>query len=244
MSNALLSDAVPVLITRPEPQASRLAAALAASGLPVRPVVSPLMQTRFLSPPLPPGPHAGVILTSEAGAEAAGRLKSAGLDLPGTSHCVGATTADAARAAGFLVATLAPTAEDLTPLLLTVPGPLLYLHGREVSVPLDVVLTKAGQPTQAATVYEQNAMPLSEQALTLLKSADPLILPVFSARSARLFANACPGPVTARIWPVCISAKAAAALPPALVKRAVVAASPDGAALISAIGRVVMTLSP
>jgi uroporphyrinogen-III synthase len=233
-----VANPVSVLITRPAPQGERLAADLAARwGDKVRIALSPLMATVVLAPDLPPGPFSGVILTSEAGAQAAGRFPG----LPKLCHCVGPRTADAARAAGFEVATMAPTAAELTARLLDKDsGPLLYLHGRDVSNRIDQRLRDAGRHAEAAVVYDQQAVPLSAEAHRLLGEGGPVVVPFYSARSVRLLVAQAPD--GAAIWPCAISGQVAEALPDELRRRCVVAATPDGAGLMSAIGRVISSL--
>jgi uroporphyrinogen-III synthase len=229
---------VSVLITRPLPQGERLGAELQALwGERIQVTLSPLMAAVFLTPDLPPGPFAGVVLTSEAGAQAAGRMPG----LPRLCHCVGVRTADAARAAGFEVANVVPTAADLTERLLSVDiGPLLYLHGRDVSKRIDQSLADAGRRAEAVVVYDQQPAPLTAEARRLLNAGVPVVVPFYSARSVRLLVAQVPD--SAAIWPCVISGQVADALPDELRKRCVMAATPDGAGMLSAIGRVISSL--
>ena len=227
-----------MLITRPRPQADRLAAALRAEGAGV--LVSPLMRPVFPPVALPKGDFATVILTSEAGAMAAARLQG----LPRHALCVGERTAEVARAGGFDARSLGSTAAEMLPALAAEPGPFLYLRGREASVDVAAALQARGQRAASAVVYAQEQVPLSAEALDLLKNAGTVTIPLYSARSARLFVAACPADMAAALRPVVIAPPVLEALPQALRVGAVVADRPDGPAMQAAILRVIRSLAP
>ena len=228
-----------VLVTRPQPQAGRLAQDLRTQG--IRVVVSPLMRAVFPPVDLPEGPFAAVILTSEAGATAAGRLR--GL-LPGRALCVGERTAEVARAGGFDAHSLGLTAAEMLPALAAEQGPFLYLRGREASVDVAAALMARGQQAASAVVYAQEPAALSDDALALLQGAAPVAIPLYSARSARLFLAACPADGTAELLPVAIAPPVLEALPRALRARAVLAERPDGPSMQAVILRVIRSLAP
>jgi uroporphyrinogen-III synthase len=228
-----------VLITRPEPQAGRLAQSLSAQG--VRTVVSPLMRVGYPAVELPEGAFAAVILTSEAGALAARRLRG---QVPDLAYCVGKRTADQARAGGFTVKATAATAEDLLAHLTDAPGPLLYLRGREVSSDLAAVLAARGQEASSVVIYAQNAAPLSGEAVDVLRRQGRVIVPLYSARSARLFVAQVPEDANASLQVCAIAAPVVSALPAAWQSRATVAAHPDGHAMMAAILRAIQTFLP
>ena len=237
-------SAVAVLITRPQPQADRLAKALRV-GMPqeVSIVVSPLMQMKVLAVDLPKGPYGAVILTSEAGAMAAAGLRA---DLPDLVHCVGPRTAGAAQAAGFAIGEVAPTAAELLPRLMAIghAGRMIYLHGRNVSVRLDQALDKAGIGADALAVYAQERGRLSAVAIDLLMAKTAVLVPLYSRRSAELFFAECPADTMAEIWPCVIAPGVLAAVPERHLKRALVADTPDGAAMATAIRRGLTGLLP
>ena len=228
-----------MLITRPQPQAGRLAQDLQAQGL--RVVVSPLMRPVFPPITLPDGPFAAVILTSEAGATAAGRLRSL---LPGRALCVGERTAEVARAGGFDARSLGMTAAEMLPALAAEQGPFLYLRGREASVDVAAALMARGQQAASAVVYAQEPAALSAEALALLRGAGPVAIPLYSARSARLFLAVCSPDRRADLLPVVIAPPVLEALPEALRTRAVLAEQPDGPSMQAAILRVIRSLAP
>lgn len=228
----------PLLNTRPEPQASRFARELAETfGAAVRVVATPLMRTEFLPLAPPEGRFAALVLTSETGAEAAGRLRDAGAVLPGLAWCVGDRTADAAAARGFSAISAGGDAGDLLRLIRAQPdeGRLLYLHGEDRAA--DLAADLAPRPAVSLTAYRQVAGGLSGEAADLLASDERVIVPLFSPRSVRLLLAAAGGLELTGVVPVVISENARAELPPGLAGRALVAARPDGPSMMVAIGR-------
>ena len=189
-------------------QSRRFAQELAGvTDLPV--VISPLMAPVFLAPPLPEGPFRAVILTSETGAQAAGTLRAA---LPGLAYCVGVRTAEAARAAGFEAIVAGGDAAELVATLSggDETGPLLHLRGRDSWGEIAGTLTKRRIVTHEAVIYDQQEQPLSDEAQGLLAGDAPLIVPLFSPRSAVLFAAQAQG--AERLWLAALSPAVAAAL--------------------------------
>ena len=91
------SRAPTILLTRPLAQSQRFAAVLAdVISVPV--MISPLMATEFLLPALPHHTYSAVLLTSETGAIAAGRMRE---HLPKRAWCVGDRTAQVATEAAI-----------------------------------------------------------------------------------------------------------------------------------------------
>lgn len=231
-------SAIPVLITRPEPQASRFAADLReAFGDAVIPVHTPLMEEVLLSPTLPQGPFAAVVLTSETGVRAAVQLRDAGQPLPKRAFCVGDRTAAVARAAGFDALSAAGAVADLAQLILSQPdeGPLLCLGGQDRAG--DLLSLLPGRQMANFVVYAQKERPLSAAAQAVLAAPGPVLVPLFSPRTARLFVQALPKTHLAQLLPVVISDNAAAALPADLAAVAQVAERPDAPGMIAAISR-------
>ncbi|AMJ46055.1 uroporphyrinogen-III synthase [Cereibacter sphaeroides] len=226
-----------VLLTRPEAQGARFAAALAEALGPVRLVTSPLMVPAFLVPAIPLRPDA-LIFTSETGVEGYRRLAAPELSDVRRAWCVGNRTARAAEAAGLAAHSAEGDAERLIAAILAAdePGPLLHLRGAESRGEVAPRLAAAGLTAAEAVVYDQRPQPLSSEARALLTDGAPVIAPLFSPRTARLLAQE-----LARIggtgppWVAAMSpavAEAAAALP---VARLSVAARPDAEALLQAV---------
>lgn len=178
-----------VLLTRPEAQSARFAEALHARMPGLGIVCSPLLSPRFMPVTLPAERFAALILTSQTGAQAAGRLRAA---LPDRAYCVGASTAQTAQEAGFAALSAEGDAEALLALILAQPmAPLLHLRGREARGDLARRLSAQGLPTQELVVYAQEECPLTAEARTLLQGDRPVLAPVFSPRSAQILRAAC-----------------------------------------------------
>ncbi|SEH84197.1 uroporphyrinogen-III synthase [Paracoccus alkenifer] len=170
-----------VLLIRPQEAAERFAAQIAPMGL--RALISPMLR-------IVPVPHdaaalqaaRGLVFTSENGVRFAG---------PGRGRpawCVGPRTAKAAAAAGYDAITGPGDAARLIPLISDLGPGWLHAHGRHLAARL---------PVPGVVVYDQQALPLSAQARALLAGDGPVILPLFSPRSARLAAQAV-APISAK----------------------------------------------
>jgi uroporphyrinogen-III synthase len=196
--------------------------------------VSPILEPVYLSPLLPDLRFRAVILTSEAAALAARNLSG----LPKLAWCVGDRTATVARRVGFDAHSANGDASDLFAAILMAaqPGPLLYLHGRETRGGFVQDLISAGIETHSVLAYEQNPRPLTPAALRLIRKTGPVILPIFSPRSAALLVTEWQE-ADAKAAPHVIAlsqsvADSAAALHPASLT---IAARPDGDSLLAAI---------
>jgi uroporphyrinogen-III synthase len=220
-----------VLMTRPPGQGAAFARALRARFGPLRIVHSPLIAPADLPVTLPAGHFAGCIFTSQAAVGAAAR---AGLP-PGPAFCVGARTAAAARAAGHDAEALGGDADGLVAALLArcLTGPLLHLHGRDTRGDVAARLTAGGLTTVGVAVYAQEPRPLTPAARRLLNGAAPVILPLFSPRTAEIL-SAQARDVAAPLWIVAMSpAVDAAAQVPAVLRR--IAAAPTAGAMLEAV---------
>lgn len=222
----------PVLLTRPRDASLRLAADLAGACGDDAPkaevLICPLMEIAGtgIRPDL--RGIAGIVLTS---ANAVPFLPKA--DLP--AYCVGQQTAAAASAAGFRAHVLGPDAEGLVASLTAARprGPLLHAHGTHLRGDIATRLTASGLPTRAAAVYDQRALaPGPDFALALRRSA--LLVPLFSPRSARLFAQAA-GQVPADAGLIALSPAVADALPAEWRAQTTVLPRPDGGAMLTAL---------
>jgi uroporphyrinogen-III synthase len=179
-----------VLLTRPEPAASRTARDLTRLGY--QPVVAPMMRMRAIGlaalPEVPSG--AAVAVTSaraiEAVAGSPGWARLRGLPV----FAVGGATAAAATDAG--AAKVEAAGGDLGSLcdhlLRARPGAVIYLAGRQRSGDLCAILTANGIPCEMHEVYDMEAVrepPVAlVSALAACDPADPLAVLVYSRRSA------------------------------------------------------------
>lgn len=228
-------QSTPVLVTRPQAEAEAFAAALSARfGDRVRPIVSPLLAPRNLTPAIPVRDYAAVIFTSAQAVEASRLL---GRGLPRLAWCVGQKTAQVATAAGFQARSADGDAEDLARCLLKDPpdGRILYLRGVDTRGNLLEFLTSFGLQVDVAIVYAQEPQPLSPAALSLLSAPGDLLVPLFSPRTASLFRAALPPGSPARLHLAAMSAAVAeplAGLPHAAL---CIARRPDGPAMLDAV---------
>jgi uroporphyrinogen-III synthase len=195
------------------------------------------MQTEWLHPPLPDRTFGALILTSETGAEAAGHLRAAGTPLPETAFCVGPRTTDTARTAGFQAISADGDVHALAALIRAAhpQGPLLHIRGEDVAGNLAETLTNSGIETHSAILYAQRPCPLSPAALTLLQAEDPVLVPLFSPRSAQILAQALPPDATAPLWIVAISPAAATEAQTLTPARLAVAPHPNGGNMLQTV---------
>ena len=187
-----------ILVTRPEPAASRSARRFAALGHEV--VVAPLMEPVTLVPDRFPelAPGMVVALTSARAVEAmteTPELAPHWRALDGLRiYAVGDSTAEAARRAGARDVRVAQgTLESLVALIAATPptGDVLYLAGRERSGDLAGLLSAHGVGVVMVEVYDVIARPvLDADARARLSGAGKLIAPCYSRRSARALARA------------------------------------------------------
>lgn len=227
-----------LLITRPAASGARFAEGVRAQrGDRISIILSPLMQTRFLAPQLPPslegGDVRGVLFTSESGVRGLARLWPR-RDLP--AWCVGDQTAAAARDAGWQAQALGGDAQAMADAIVTarLSGPLLHARGADVTAGLSARLAAAGIALTELVVYEQVPLPLSGAARAALDGQAPVIVPVFSPRSARLFAASAAGSAAPLL---CAAISVAAAEPLHVLRPAAlaVAARPDAESMTAAV---------
>lgn len=204
-----------LLLTRPLEDSRRFAAMLPGW----RAVISPILRIVAVD-------HDGAALHRAPGLvfTSAHAVPAAGPGRGRLALCVGGHTAHVARQAGFDVRTGNGFAEGLLPLIDDARVPLVHPHGRHLARRL---------PVPGMVVYDQEALPLNDDARRLLAGTAPVILPLFSPRSARLAAAAARD-ARAPLWPVAISRAALDAWDaPAAICR--VADSPDAEAMADAI---------
>ncbi|WP_377294304.1 uroporphyrinogen-III synthase [Rhizobium sp. SG2393] len=246
-----------VLVTRPEPAATRTAEKLV--GLGHKPVLLPLSRARHdaqaalraLSAPVgirggaaatPALPHPAIAVTS---AEALRALSDAGASLTPfldrRLFAVGQATAAAAEALGFRrIVTGHGNGADLARLIADHPEGrtgIVYLAGRPRARGLEDALAAAGIPVSVAVCYTMQPLDHDpNQVAALLEEANPDAVLVYSAETARallslLRGDALGGLAAAMTW-YPLSAAIAAILP-ATLSVATPPARPDEDLLLS-----------
>ena len=203
-----------LLMTRPGDDSQRTAVRIGADV-----IVAPILQ-------IVPVDHDGAALAQAPGLvfTSAHAVASAGPGRGRPAICVGERTGQVARDAGFAVIQGAGTADSLVPLIAASPVPLVHPHGRHLAQRLAV---------PGVVVYDQRPQPLTARARAALMGARPVVVPVYSPRSARLLAGMAAG-ARAPLWLVAISDAAAAAWTAPAARRAV-ADKPSGRAMDAAI---------
>ncbi len=174
-----------LLLTRPKAASEDMVRRL---DLPVRTIISPILE--ITGRPLHAAPQAkALIFTSAHGVAEAARQ---GIDRSLPVFTVGDATAAAARAAGWRAESAGQTADELVDRLTRDPPPipLAHLHGAHTRGDVARRLSENGLRTEAHVIYDQTPRPLNFEAIEALNAAQPVILPVFSPRSAVLLAEA------------------------------------------------------
>ena len=225
-----------LLVTRPEPDNARTAAALRAKGHEV--VLAPLLHIASIAnADLGAPPWAAILLSSANGARALSGHSRRGelMALPVLS--VGRSSADAARAAGFADVTSADgDAHDLARLAARrfagAGQPLLYLAGEDRSSELKI----PGLTVRTVVVYRAvKVEKLPAAARTALEQGGIDGVLHFSRRSVESYLDCCRDFVGPALRPThyCLSARAAEPLRLAGVPHLHVAPQPDEASLLA-----------
>lgn len=199
-----------LLLTRPLAQSRAFLADLThALGHDPNCIISPTTRiTQMLLEKAPANAQA-IVFTSVNGVEFYAAQSS---DRAAPAFCVGPSTYAAAIKHGFTAQNANGDGHDLLDLVLskTKPanGPILYISGNHAAVDLAQALRTHGYTACRQIVYSQTAEPLSRAALTIL-TRDPVIIPLFSPRSAANFLAALPTSVSVNASFLCISENAA-----------------------------------
>jgi uroporphyrinogen-III synthase len=216
---------VTILITRPEPEARRMAAEVQALCDAVTVVISPVMRIAYDGVLPEMSGEEVLIFTSRHGVEGFCRL-SARWDF--TCYAVGDATAEAAEAQGMRAISAGGDAEALLARIAAegVHGPFVHLRGAHVAADIAGALRAAGHLARDAVVYDQVEAALSAGAQALLQGAQPVILPLMSPRTARIVLGQA-GPITAPLYIAAISRKVADNVPEGVARRVDIAETPD-----------------
>lgn len=231
-----------IVITRPQEDAERSAAVLRARGHEV--LVAPLLQVEPVTADLRTN-WGGVIITSANAASAiAAHPAREGL-IKLRLFAVGQRSAEAARTVGFTdVVSAGGDVRDLVRVLVArkadAQAPLLYLAGEDRA--RDLVTELAGRSIAAETVviYRAAVVPFPTALAMALRDKTVDAVLHYSRRSAESYlAGAVAAGVAKRalaVRHICLSAQIAEPLTAAGAANVTVAARPDEAGLISALG--------
>jgi uroporphyrinogen-III synthase len=229
-----------LLLTRPRAASERFAAACRRRWPKAEVVIAPLMEIVPTDEPAPGGDYAGMIFTSSNSVAFAGP----GNGVP--AWCVGERTAAAAKRAGFASVMAGETAADLVTFLAQARpgGRILHPHGVHQRGDVAERLTGAGLDVQGHAVYDQRRLPAGPEFAVALRRPR-VIVPLFSPRSAALFADAArpflePGAVDGP-WIVAMSPAVRDALPSGWRQTATVSERPDADAMVAEIARRIYT---
>lgn len=231
-----------ILVTRPEPDASRLAQRLKASGH--DPVVEPLMSVDYLEGPEDfPDTFKGIqaiAFTSANGVRALARCYTE-RHLP--VFAVGDATAAAARQEGFdpvhvAAGDVSHLADDIVARLDPGAGSIVHIAGSIVAGDLQGALAGHGFQVDRHVLYAMTASAsLSPEVIAQITEGSLEAALVYSPRSGRILVDlidkaglqeACQA-----ITCYCLSANVADAVAPLPFANCVVAATPDEAALMA-----------
>lgn len=173
-----------LLLTRPAASSVRFAVQLEpAVATRADLLISPLLEIVPLDVPVDLKGYAGVIFTSANGVSQA----PAGDGRP--AYCVGRKTAQAASAKQWQVKGTALDAAGLVHLMKeSAQAPLLHLCGVHHRGDVAETLTGLGVQTDRNEIYDQQPLALTDAAQLALGGEGPVILPLFSPRTAAYLA--------------------------------------------------------
>lgn len=176
-----------LLLTRPEPQSRdflEMCQMRAGRALPA--VISPILRIEPTGAVPELDRFDTIILTS---ANAVTCLADRA-DLTGrTVVTVGARTAEAARDAGAVATMLGQDASELIAAAYRIEGRAVFCRGAHSRGEIARHLRDRGVTVEEVVIYDQVEQPLSSAAKALFKGKRPIIVPLFSPRSASILAN-------------------------------------------------------
>lgn len=220
-----------VLVTRPKHSSDRFVADLKSVAGRFRPIVSPAFENIGVVAETPDFKVA--IFTSRTGVDFAPDGKNR------IAYCVGDSTSDVARKAGYQAVSAQGNAADLVHLILDnkPTQPLLHIRGEISQGDVSATLRRAGLKCDEVVVYRKSATALTVQALTALTHDAEIILTVFSAETVSILADT--GCDFSNVFVVAISptvARATSVLSPA---KTYVADAPNLGSIVAATARLI-----
>ena len=224
-----------ILITRPGPFDAEFADKLRSRlGCGPRVVLSPLIRIEKVGQ-LPDLAAVKTLIFTSRNGVAAFAAKTNRRDIP--CYCVGDATAQAARDEGMTTTSCDGTSDDLVTLILAEEdlGPCLHVRGKHAAGNVAERLRAGGITTDETVLYQQMSQPLSDEALALLAGSEPVILPLFSPRTAQLLFASCE--ISTPYDVVAISENVAAELPDGDPRTVQIAEKPTVSAMLDAVER-------
>ena len=186
MTNNPTAQLPSVLITRPRAAAERFAAELLNQCHGLNIVISPVLAIAPTGKLPELSQYEGVIFTSPNAVE---RFSASTIADGCHCFCVGDTTAEAARQIGFSAISAGGDSTDLIDLIESGPtkGRMVHVRGVHSRGRIAQRLSDMGRPCDTAVVYDQIEKTLNEKAKQLFSANIPVIVPIFSPRTAELF---------------------------------------------------------
>lgn len=224
-------------MTRPRAQSIGFVDALP-GGLAERlaPIISPLIEIAPLDAAVSVEPHDAVIFTSTNGVDCAS---------PGqgqTAYCVGPATTQAALQKGWYARQCGETSAELVAYLkkLHPETRIWHLAGVHTRGSVAQKLCDSGINVSHIPLYDQATPPLTVEALNVLKAEKPVILPLFSPRTATQFARQ--APAATGVHAISISEAVAENIARMQMETQVIAGRPNAGSMVEAIEKRVQFL--
>lgn len=219
-----------LLLTRPVASSIRFATRLnTETPSQAELVISPVLEIVALDASIDLNGMYGVIFSSANGV-AHGPLGDGQI-----AHCVGTRTAEAAQARGWQVGKIAQDADQLVMALkkASISGPLLHLSGKFQRGDIAERLTQSNIPTKRVPIYDQCILPLTDAAQAALCGEGPVVLPLFSPRTAAYLVQQAKG--FGQVYAIAMSAAVAQELEGVSLAELQVLPEPTAEAMVSAV---------
>lgn len=157
-------------------------------GKNINSLISPILKIQTLRPKIDPNQYGAFIFSSRNGVMAANQL----FNLQGRkAFVVGNKTAKIASNLGMRTYSADGNSGDLLNLIIQKHPveKLLFLRGEYATGSVAETLNSIGLETESVVVYRQHAQKLSPEAQGALCGFDPVLIPLFSPRSAALMGS-------------------------------------------------------
>ncbi len=173
-----------ILLTRPKPASENFAKALVKEGVAIKQIhQAPAFRINMKIDWDAPAAGTLLILTSQNGVQAAANNL-----VPGeySAICVGDKTSRLAQKLGFDAHFAGSTVAELLKRFPEVDGPVCHLRGAHTTDSIAQHLQGLGHSATQIITYDQPELPWTDTVYDLLKGGTPVVLPLFSPRTAEL----------------------------------------------------------